>query len=1187
MLSDIIRFEWRYHTRQVTFFAAAALFFLFGFAITASGFGPNNVNINSPFSIVESVGLLSLPAVFILAVFCANAIVRDREQRMEEVVFGTAVQKFQLLFGRFTGSFLAAFTAFIPSALGMIVASQMPWQDPARVGTIHPVHYLVALVIVALPNLLFGAVLLFCIAALTRSTLASYTGAVLIYVLYWVAAAFTNSPMMAASSTTGQANASLSALLDPFALSAFFEQTQFWTAARRNSEIVSLTGTLLLNRILWLSIGAALWGATYRLFTFGLLPERIRRAKTRAVTAARNVAYEPLAPSQGWRAGTAAALSAFRIEARASLRTLPFAGMVLLWMVMAFSEMVSSLADGEYGSSIRPLMALTLGTLERPFELLVMVILIYFSAEVVWRERQVRFADVTNATPTPSLALAVSKWLTLVALVMTFVVASVVTALAFQLSRGAVDFNLIAIGQFAWFNALPLILLAALMLLLQRIAGNKYAGMMLSLAAAVVITRGPALRLEHHLLRFSTTPGVAWSAMNGTLGATGFNAYALLWSAVAALLIVVAAALWRTPLGGSRIQSIASSIRSMRTPQRTAIFGLIALASATAAFIAWNTIVVNEFVTNASMADWKASYEKRYRPLASLPQPHIAHIAATVDLRPEDGGFHVRGRYTLVNVNPTSIARLIVVTRNEARDVRMSVDGARLAELDPKYQQRIFTFDPPLAPGHETKLDFELDAPQHGFGDDTPDRSIVGNGSVLMNFRALPSIGYRASYELSDPDERRRHGLARMAAVDESELTPADSSNTEEWTTLDLTVSTAPDQTVVAPGHLERSWTSDGRHYSRFISDKPIRNTFAMISARYEKRSVSVDGVAIETYFDRAHAAALPRVERAAVEAVSQLNRRIGVYPHPTLRLAEVPSYWPFGGFAMPGEILLSEERVFLVEPPSPSAIDLVTRRVAHEVAHQWWGHTVVAANLPGSSVITESLTKDAELLVVRQLGGVGHVRAALSYELDRYLRERVNSRKETGLLVAASEPFLYYRKGAIVMHAIRDLLGDERMDRALRGFVATQGGPGHLPTTTHLLAAFEAEASPQERAAIRDWMTTIALYDYKLDDAAVTPRADGRFDVRLTIAATKVVDRGNGVEAPVGFHDDVAIGLFDSEIDDPAQPHVPLHLARHPLHDGSNTLTITVDRKPRIAAIDPYFTRIDSNPDNNAVRVK
>lgn len=277
MIGDIVRFEWRYHTRQASFVAAAALFFVFGFALTATGFGPDNVNIDSPYSIAQSIGSLSLAAVFILAVFCANAVVRDRETQMEEIVFTTSVEKLPFLVGRFTGSFLAAFTAFSASAPGMFIARFMPWQDPERLGAIQPFHYVWALLVIALPNMLFAGVVLFALSTVTRSVLASYAGSVLLYVLYFITAAMTNSPLMASSVPGVNESAWVAALLDPFALSAFFEQTQNWVPAVRNSRVVGLTGHFLLNRLLWV-VGAVgiLWG-TYHGFSFRVIRQTGRR----------------------------------------------------------------------------------------------------------------------------------------------------------------------------------------------------------------------------------------------------------------------------------------------------------------------------------------------------------------------------------------------------------------------------------------------------------------------------------------------------------------------------------------------------------------------------------------------------------------------------------------------------------------------------------------------------------------------------------------------------------------------------------------------------------------------------------------------------------------------------------------------------------------------------------------------
>ena len=66
MLRDVIRFEWRYHTRQVAFAVGVALFLGLGYALPALGYGPSGTHLNSPFVVMQSVGLLSLLGIFVL-----------------------------------------------------------------------------------------------------------------------------------------------------------------------------------------------------------------------------------------------------------------------------------------------------------------------------------------------------------------------------------------------------------------------------------------------------------------------------------------------------------------------------------------------------------------------------------------------------------------------------------------------------------------------------------------------------------------------------------------------------------------------------------------------------------------------------------------------------------------------------------------------------------------------------------------------------------------------------------------------------------------------------------------------------------------------------------------------------------------------------------------------------------------
>jgi aminopeptidase N len=162
----------------------------------------------------------------------------------------------------------------------------------------------------------------------------------------------------------------------------------------------------------------------------------------------------------------------------------------------------------------------------------------------------------------------------------------------------------------------------------------------------------------------------------------------------------------------------------------------------------------------------------------------------------------------------------------------------------------------------------------------------------------------------------------------------------------------------------------------------------------------------------------------AATTTLDVLGARYGRYPHSALRIAEVPVGWGFGAFALPGMILFTEDRGFLSDPRADD-VDLVTRRVAHEVAHQWWGHTLDAVDVPGASLLVETLAKHSEQLVVSALHGERSLAAILAFDEDRYFAGRAQEPdSEPVLLETSGEAYLYYGKGAIVMNGLRDLLG-------------------------------------------------------------------------------------------------------------------------------------------------------------------
>jgi ABC-2 type transport system permease protein len=1059
MLKDVIAFEWRYHTRQLSFVAAVVLFFGFGFALTATGFGPDNVHIDSPYSIAQSIGMLSLLSVFPLAAFCANAIVRDREYKFEEILFTTSVEKLPFLGGRFAGSFLAAFTAFSACVVGMIVARFMPWQDAERLGSLSLVPYVWALLVIALPNLLFAAMVMFALATLTRSVWASYAGSVLIYVLYFVAAALTNSPLMAASAAGANEGAWLAPLLDPFALSAFFAQTEHWTAAMRNERLVELSGAFLTNRLVWIAVAVGGFAGVARSFAFRVVSKNKKSGPLTRPSAT----LSPLLGRGYW---------------------VLFAGLVV-------SELVSEIGGGEYGAAFYPTASLLFETIRTPLGLIAMILLTYVSGEIVWRERSLRFADILHATPASNARFVIPKVLEAMRLVVGLTLIAIVIGAVVQVAKGW-PVEPFALVQIAWYCAAPLLLFAVAAITIQALSPQKYLGMLLVLLLGLIMLQGAAFGLRHPLLRFGAAPPVAHSDFNGFGDTTQFHLLLLYWTALTGLLLLVAIRRWRN---GRR--------------ERISRGALIALAVVAIAVVPFIEIDLRD------PRELRAQYEKQYKRYANAALPSIVSVQAQVDLG-HDRQYRAHGQYLLRNATSQPIDTILVWTRNRTHVVRTH-----------------------LAPSASMVLRFDVRG-------ESEDEALYAN--------ALPHIGYRETYELEEPRLRRKYGLPpKTTQAAEHEIPTAG------WSSFDVTISTNG-ATAVAPGTLLRQWDARGRKFFRYRTEGYAPHRFAIVAAHYAVTRATHEGTSIEIYHHPRHTQNVARMMDAAKQSLRTFNTTFGPYAQKHLRLAEVPVP-NFSGYAYPGLVLLGEKRGFLIDARDPRRLDLVTRRTAHEIAHQWWGYKVIPARAPGASMLMESLTKYAELLVLEEMHGKDAIQQSLSLELDRYLKERTAERGiEPPLTQVDDQPYLYYRKGAIVLYAVRDLIGKERFHEALRAFLREQSGPNRTPTTAQLMQHLRAVTPRAQQSLVHEWLEEVVLYDFRLSAAKF---ANG--ELLLTLSSDRAVP--------------VDIVAYDAE-------GKPLSATKHTLRNGQQQLRIATPAKPLTVAVDPYVLRIDRNRFDNTLRI-
>ncbi len=472
----------------------------------------------------------------------------------------------------------------------------------------------------------------------------------------------------------------------------------------------------------------------------------------------------------------------------------------------------------------------------------------------------------------------------------------------------------------------------------------------------------------------------------------------------------------------------------------------------------------------------------------------------------------------------------------------------------------------------------------------TPTRNLVYNGTFFNNFDYFPHIGYEHGLEIGDPNERRRRGLPPPERMPKLEDDSARMNNyitrESDWIDFETTVSTSADQIALAPGYLQKEWVENGRHYFHYKMDAPILGFFAYLSARWQVKRDSWNGVAIEIYYDAHHAYNVDRMIDAVKKSLAYYTANFGPYQHRQVRIVEFPRYANFAQ-SFPNTIPYSEGIGFIAKIQKPDDIDFVFYVTAHEVAHQWWAHQVIGGNVQGATVTSETMAQYSALMVMEKEYGPDLMRRFLKYELDGYLRGRGGERiEELPLLRVENQPYIHYNKGSLIMYALRDYVGEAPLDHALAEYIKRVRFQQPPYTTSRELFAAIRAAAPQQQALFDDFFDHIVLYDNRASSASWTRRPDGRYAVHLTVGARKYRASGQGAETEAAVDDWIDIGVFGAKQPGGPDPGKPLLFEKHHITASSTVIDVIVDEEPKRAGIDPYNKLIDRNPDNNITTV-
>ena len=1179
MFLDTVKFELNFHTRQYLIYIMSGVMFLLFFLAMASpnvqiGGGGANVNLNASMAILNMLGAASLITILVSIAFTANSVVRDYDFKTIEFFLSRPFDRFSFIYGRFLGSFVFGLIVFISGALGILLGEMAPWLDPERLGPINLESYFFGLLLYGIPNLFVFSGIFFCVAALTRSLGLTYSIAIGFLLLTSLITTFTERDMV-----------QLTSMLDPFGTAAVQEMTRYWTPFELNTNLPELTGSVLYNRLLWCGIGLGFLIASY--WTYPNSVNRSRKAASKASVLDNDSKDQPEMPVVQRRFDTSLHLAQFwsqtKLEIKGIVFTVPFAIILVLGMVQVIGSTVGDLGN-IVGTSLLPTTSNMVNVINGAYTLPLLVVLVYLSAEMMGREATTRTNELMDAMPYPNWVMISAKWfgLTFVILMMLFSV--MLSAIGVQLYKGFTDINLLQYVQgLFFFFQFPIYFTITLSLFVYILTRNKYTAMFLMVSYFVLLGLLPALDLQHYLYRMNQI-FVPYSEFTGYSHNLEPHLWlTLYWSLFGCLLLTFVHLFWPRGIEDSWSNRIKTAKLRFGGPARAATFGFASAFLLVGSFIYYNTNVINIYRSSDDVQALQAEYEKAFKQYEDHAQLVISDVYAEVDIYPDEQEVRVAGTYQLVNRTGEPVSELHFSDPIFATKVDLQLPPAKLLH-DEKLNYRIYKLDQAIKPGEEIQMQFETAWLTPGFANFGDPVQLAQNGTFFDNTDIFPLLGYQSVAELQNNNDRREYDLPpleRTPDLDDEEARYSTIAFGGERVNFEAVVSTKVGQIAIAPGYLQEDWQKDGRHYFHYKMDSPIWNFFSFVSADFLVARDQWQDVAIEVY--HVHDYNVDTMIESVKDSLDYFTQHFSPYQYRQFRIMEFPQFQGRFAQSFPNTIPFSESIGFTADLRDPSRLDYAYYVTAHELAHQWWAHQVLGANVQGSTMFIESLAQYSALMVMEQKFGRAHMQRFLSFELDSYLSGRGSEViEELPLYRVENQPYVHYRKGSVAFYALKDLIGEQAINDALAMFIeqyAFKGAP--FPTTRELLGLIRERAAPEHQQTITDLFQRIVLFDLKVNEADVVELPNGEFEVSFDVIAKKFEADGEGVESEIIIDDWIDVGVLGDEDPDTLVKDI-IHIEKVKLSTELAKYTFQVSQKPSWVGIDPLNILIDRNPDDN-----
>ncbi len=1179
MFKNFFLSELKYSFRQPMLYLFFLIVFLLVFAANVTdnvtiGGSIGNVYRNAPNVITIYSIILTLFGLLFAAAFFNNSALRDHKNNFQEILFSKPIDKFGYYMGKFSASlFLSTIPltgVFFGIILGSKIAPLMGWIEADRFGPFYIQTFISNYFIFILPNMFIGGAIIYSLAQEFKNTMISFVGAMLILIGYSIAGEL----------ASDIDNETIAALCDTFGVRTYGITSKYFTPLEKNTLNPSLTGLILYNRLIWITFASLILLASYKRFSFTTKREKKTNQSKIDVEKTSNVPLEKFPKIQITKNSNYQHFkSFFKLNMNSIYKHVTFK----ILFVFSIIQLIAGLATGyEYfGLKSYPLTYFMVDQVSGSSGLFVLIILVFFSGELVWRDRDVQVNEVIDSTPHSTLIPLFSKTLSLFSLSIVIHLVLVFLAIIYQLIMGFTQIEFSLYVKDYIYNMFPVYFtMCATLVAIQVLVNNKYLGYVFS----VILLLGfdiilLILDVNSNMLSIGSSPYMIYSDLNGfgpsNVGVFWFSIY---WMLFAIFLLTLSGMIWNRGAKKSFKERLMSINSNTSKSYSITVISIGVLWTIIASFVFYNTQILNSYKSSDEYEKLAVEYENEYKKYKDLPFPKIIDAKYNIDIFPENKKADVLALLTVYN-NHESAVDSIMININKQWDLSLNFPNASKISVNNDHGVHFYKIDPPMLPGDTLVVEIKNKFSTKGFSNGGESTSIIKNGSFLNNYEILPNIGYDSGKEISDKNKRKKLGLPPKERMPELEINCGPNCNKNyltqgfsDYINVESILSTSEDQIAIAPGSLIKSWKENNRNYFHYKLDQPSQNFYSFISANYQIAKRKWKDIDIEIYYDSKHSVNIDMMLNAVERSLDYYTENFGPYYHKQARIIEFPRFSTFAQ-AFPGTMPYSESFGFIIDLEDEEDNNVIDAVIAHEMAHQWWAHQLVGANMQGGTLMSEAFSEYSSLMTLKKLTKTKmKMREFIKYDHDRYLRGRSNElEKELPLYKVENQQYIHYGKGSVILYALQDYIGEDKVNSALKEFLEQYRYKTPYPTSLDFLEILETKVPDSLSYLVDDWFKEITLYDNRLKTANAVKLENGKYEVNIEVEAAKIKADSIGNERKVSLNEWIDIGVFSDSDEENL-----IYQKRVKINDSLMSFTMLVDSLPAKAAIDPRHILID-----------